>query len=138
MVGLVLGIVGCVVTALALLLLVACWRDDSAIESHLGKATAQVISVGLNRTLVRYETPDGAVHIPNVGVMYPAGLHEGDHVSVEYDSTLPDERVRVAGRTVSLAFLPVGTAVLGLWIVLAPLVWWLRRPAPLWPVRRQM
>ncbi|WP_425434348.1 DUF3592 domain-containing protein [Lentzea fradiae] len=109
-----------------MLLPIACWRDDVAIEKHLGQAVAQVDSVAFNRTIVRYATPDGRVIIPSQGVLYPEGLSEGDNVRVEYDQTNP-ELVRVAGRTAVLSLLPVGTFLGSVWIVIAAVVTVLRR-----------
>ncbi|MGH3439741.1 MAG: DUF3592 domain-containing protein, partial [Sciscionella sp.] len=60
------------------------------------------------------------------GVLYPQGLRVGDKVWVQYDTTNTD-LVKVAGRGFSLALLPIGTVILVTWIVLAPLLWWLRR-----------
>jgi hypothetical protein len=126
-IGRALPVVGAVVTLVGVLLVLACWRDDAAIEKHMGRANAEVISVTFNRTVVRFGTPDGKVYIPSQGVLYPEGLEPGQVVRVEYDSSNP-EITRVAGRTVSLAFLPVSTFLLAVWAVLLPLTWWLRRP----------
>ena len=93
-----LFVVGGVITLVCVLLPIACWRDDVAIERSMGQAVAQVDSVSFNRTVVRYATPDGRVIIPSQGVLYPAGLKVGDNVRVEYDQTNP-ELTRVAGRT---------------------------------------
>lgn len=120
--------VGAVVTLLGLVLVVAAWTEDTKIDRHTGYADAKVISVSFQRTLVSFQTPDGAEHIPSVGVLYPQALEEGQFVQVEYDQTDP-ELVRVAGRGVSLTLLPVGTTVLFTWLVVVPAVWWLHRRA---------
>ncbi len=117
---------GGLVTLLGLVLVVAAWTEDSKIDQHTGRADAKVISVSFQRTLVSFQTPDGAEHIPSVGVLYPEALEEGQFVQVEYDQTDP-ELVRVAGRGASLTVLPVGTTVLFSWLVLAPSIWWVRR-----------
>lgn len=122
-----LGVAG-LLTLLVLVLLLAAYRNDAAIDSNLGTANAEVLSVGWDRTIVRFETPDGAVHISQDGVLYPDGLTEGQLVHVEYDVTDPN-LVRVAGRSFTLAFLPVGTTIAITWLVAAPLLWWLRRRA---------
>jgi hypothetical protein len=119
---------GVLVTALCLCLLIAVWRNDAAINAKTGHATAEVSSVSFARTVVRYNTPDGAVHIPSAGVLYPGGLAAGQVVYVEYATANPD-LVRVAGRGAQLALLPIGTTVLGVWAVLGPAIWWLRRGA---------
>jgi len=123
----VLGVAG-LLTLLVLVLLLAAYRNDAAIDSHLGTANAEVLWVGWDRTIVRFETPDGAVHISQDGVLYPDGLTEGQLVHVEYDVTDPN-LVRVAGRSFTLAFLPVGTTLAITWLAAAPLLWWLRRRA---------
>lgn len=120
-----LGVAG-LLTLLVLVLLLAAYRNDAAIDSNLGTANAEVLWVGWDRTIVRFETPDGAVHISQDGVLYPDGLTEGQLVHVEYDVTDPN-LVRVAGRSFTLAFLPVGTTTAITWIVAGPLLWWLRR-----------
>lgn len=120
-----LGVAG-LLTLLVLVLLLAAYRNDAAIDSNRGTANAEVLWVGWDRTIVRFETPDGAVHISQDGVLYPDGLTEGQLVHVEYDVTDPN-LVRVAGRSFTLAFLPVGTTIAITWLVAAPLLWWLRR-----------
>jgi hypothetical protein len=122
----VLFVVGGVITLVCVLLPIACWRDDVAIERSMGQAVAQVDSVSFNRTVVRYATPDGRVIIPSQGVLYPDGLKVGDNVRVEYDQTNP-ELTRVAGRTATLSLLPVGTFLVSVWIVIAAVVTVLRR-----------
>ena len=121
-----LFVVGGVVTLICVLLPLASWRDDVAIEKRMGEAVAQVDSVAFNRTVVRYATPDGRVIIPPQGILYPEGLNVGDNVRVQYDQGNP-ELVRVAGRTAVLSLLPVGTFLLAVWIVLAAVVTVLRR-----------
>lgn len=121
-----LFVVGGVVTLACVLLPLACWRDDVAIEKRMGEAVAQVDSVAFNRTVVRYATPDGRVIIPAQGVLYPDGLNEGDNVRVQYDRANP-ELVRVAGRTAVLSLLPVGTFLVAVWLVIGAVVTVLRR-----------
>ena len=121
-----LVLLGAVATLIGVILLAACWRDDLMIEKRLGKATAEVVSVSFQRTVVRFATPDGAVHSPSQGLLYPEGLEPGQLVRIEYDTADP-EGARVAGRTAVLALLPIGTFLLAVWAVLLPLIWWLRR-----------
>lgn len=120
--------VGGLITGLGLLLIVAAWTEDAKIDRHTGYTAAKVVSVSFQRTLVRFQTPDGAEHIPSVGVLYPEQLKEGQVVLVEYDQTDPD-LVRVAGRGVGITLLPVGTTVLVTWVIVLPLLWWLRHRA---------
>ncbi|GAB3350619.1 DUF3592 domain-containing protein [Amycolatopsis echigonensis] len=118
--------VAVLLTVMCVSLVFAAFRNDSAIESHLGTATATVESVAFDRTIIQYQTPDGIVHSPPTGVLYPSGLAAGQLVAIEYDATNP-ELTRVAGRTATLTLLPVGMTVLITWLVAGPLLWWLRR-----------
>jgi hypothetical protein len=117
---------GAVITFLGVVLVVAAWTEDISIDSDLGRVDAEVVSDDFSRTLVRFYTPDGAEHIPQVGVLYPSGLKVGDVVEVEYNKQNP-ELVRVAGRGAVVTLLPVGITLLVVWAVLIPVVWWLRR-----------
>ena len=110
-------------------LLFAAVRNDAAITGHLGTATAQVDSVGWDRTIIRYATPDGVVHIPANGVLYPSGLVTGDLVRIEYDTANP-ELARVAGRTATLTLLPLGSTTLITWLVAGGLLWSTRHRTP--------
>ncbi|WP_245633722.1 DUF3592 domain-containing protein [Amycolatopsis jejuensis] len=107
-------------------LVFAAVRNDNAIAAHLGTATATVESVNFDRTIIQYQTPDGVVHSPATGILYPSGLKAGQLVAIEYDATNPD-LTRVAGRTATLTLLPVGVTLLVTWLVAVPLLWWLRR-----------
>ncbi|MPY78788.1 MAG: hypothetical protein GEV04_09850 [Actinophytocola sp.] len=118
--------VAILITSMMLVLVLAAYRNDAAINAHPGTANAEVLSVAWDRTIVRFETTDGAVRISQDGVLYPEGLTEGQLVHVEYDVTNPD-LVRVAGRSFTLSLLPAGTTVVLAWLVAGPLLWWLRR-----------
>lgn len=121
----VLG-VAALITVLCAGLLLAAIRNDSAITGHLGTANAQVDSVSWDRTIIRFATPDGVVHIPANGVLYPGGLAVGDLVRIEYDASNP-ELARVAGRTATLTLLPLGTTALITWAIAGGLLWWIQR-----------
>lgn len=112
-------------TLLCVTLVLGALRNDHAISGDLGTATAQVEQVLFDRTLIRFETPDGVAHSPENGVLYPDGLSAGQLVRVEYDRGDP-ELARVAGRTWLLTLLPVGSTLVGIWLVAGPLLWWLR------------
>jgi hypothetical protein len=116
------------ITAMSLLLIAGAWRDDHAIEANIGHTQAEVLYAGFDRTVVRFTTPDGASHSPPLGVLYPQDLQTGQRVLVDYDTTDPDDLVRVAGRDYRLTFLPFGMLVGITWVVAAGLTWWLRRP----------
>lgn len=115
-----------VITFLCVVLVVAAWTEDISIDDNTGYADAEVVSISFGRTLVRFYTPDEAEHIPQTGVLYPADLKVGDVVEVEYSQDDPD-LVRVAGRGAVVTLLPVGLTLVGVWAVIVPTVWWLRR-----------
>lgn len=83
---------GIVVTAagisiLAVLLVVAAWRNDRTIQSDMGVATAEVLSAGSLRSAISFVTPDGVTHNPELGVLYPTRLTAGQRIDVEYART---------------------------------------------------
>lgn len=116
---------GGVVTFLGVVLMVAAWTEDIAIDEDTALVNAEVLDDTFARTLIRFYTPDGAEHIPQVGVLYPAGLEVGQVVEVEYRQDNPD-LVRVAGRGAVVTLLPVGLTIVAVWTVLVPSVWVLR------------
>lgn len=116
-------------TALGLSLLIACAIDDRTIGEAPGSAVAEVIDTSLVRTVVRFTSADGRVEIPQNGVLYPGGLQRGQFVRVEYDSRNPG-LVKVAGRTVVVALLPVLSSLAVIWLILGPCYWLLRRSQP--------
>lgn len=118
--------IGATVTLLAVVLVIGAFREDAGLNSRAVPTTAEVVSVAFDRTLVSYQTPDGAVHVPPDGVGYPAGLEVGQLIEVEYDGAKPD-LVKVAGRGAYLTLLPAGTLVLFVWLGILPILWWLRR-----------
>ncbi len=119
---------GGLITALLLMLLIACFINDRTIENSRGTAVAEVVDTSLTRTAVRFDTESGRVFNPPGGVLYPSRLKEGQLVRVEYNQENPD-LVRVEGRDVSVALLPVFSAAAVLWAVLLPVFWLLRRAA---------
>lgn len=118
--------VACAITLLAVVLLVAAYRNDAAINAARGTANATVESIDWSRTIVKFEGPDGVEHRSQDGVLYPGRLHVGQPLRVEYDVRNPN-LVRVYGRTAELTLLPLGTTVLFTWAIAGPLLWWLRR-----------
>lgn len=122
---LVLG-VAVLLTVLGGLVLLGASRDDAAIDARLGQGSAQVLDGSTwTRTLVRFTTPDGAVHTPELGVFYPWGLRAGERVRVQYDLADPD-LVRVAGRSWVRGIAPVLAGVAVVWALALPLAGWLR------------
>jgi len=115
-------------TVLVILSVTGAARDDAAIDARTGEATADVLSTAGPRTVVRFATPDGEVHIPQQGVAYPSDLAAGQLVRVEYAVDDPD-RVRVAGRSWVVGLLPAALVIVATWLVAGPLMWGLRRHA---------
>ncbi|GAB3294123.1 DUF3592 domain-containing protein [Parasphingorhabdus pacifica] len=116
---------GVLLTALGLSVVGACFINDRTIEESRGSSVAEVVDTSFFRTVVRFSTDEGKVYIPQNGVLYPAGLKEGQSVRVEYDSRNP-ELVRVAGRTMVLSLLPVFSSLAIVWAVVLTGVWMLR------------
>jgi len=119
-------VVASLVTVLGVSLLFAAIRNDNSIEAELGQATAQVESVTFDRTIINYATPDGIMHSPANGVLYPSGLAAGQLVNIEYDVGDP-ELARVAGRSAANTLLPLGSMIFFTWLIAGPLLWWIRR-----------
>ncbi|MQA08270.1 MAG: hypothetical protein GEU98_06900 [Pseudonocardiaceae bacterium] len=123
-------VVASTISFLCITLVFAAWSNDRSIGARTGFANAEVVSVAFDRTVIRFETPDEMVHIPQNGVLYPGGLAKGQVVRVEYDRQDPDT-VRVAGRNMSMTLLPLGSTLFVTWVVVGPALWWLRRSGPL-------
>ncbi|MGH3755659.1 MAG: DUF3592 domain-containing protein [Pseudonocardiaceae bacterium] len=114
-----------VLSGLIVLALAGAALDDAQINARTGHATAQVLAVTSMRTLVQFAVPGGQVFSPHEGVAYPSGLQAGQLVRVEYDSADPDQ-VRVAGRTWVGGVAPASITLVVLWVLVAPVTWWLR------------
>jgi len=114
------------ISVLAVLLVLAAWRNDRTIESGMGTATAEVLSAGSLRSAVSFVTPDGVTHNPKLGVLYPTNLTAGQRIDVEYARHEPD-LVRVAGRDASVAIVPAGSVIVVTWFVALPALLVLRR-----------
>lgn len=121
-------VIPALLTFLCVMAIVGAWRNDVAISSHTGKATAEVVSVSFARTIIRFTTPDGVVHSPRTGVLYPRGLESGQPVRIEYDVRNP-ELARIAERDVSTGIVPALLTVAAAWLVFVPPGLWLRRKA---------
>ncbi|PTR31306.1 hypothetical protein C8K36_101333 [Rhodococcus sp. OK519] len=114
------------ISVLAVLLVLAAWRNDRTIESDMGTATAEVLSAGSLRSAVSFVTPDGVTHNPKLGVLYPTNLTAGQRIDVEYARNEPD-LVRVAGRDASVAIVPAGSVIVVTWFLALPVLLVLRR-----------
>ncbi|QYB05982.1 DUF3592 domain-containing protein [Rhodococcus sp. USK10] len=114
------------ISILAVLLVLAAWRNDHTIESDRGAATAEVLSAGSLRSAISFVTPDGVTHNPELGVLYPTNLTVGQRIDVEYARSDPD-LVRVSGRDASVAVIPAGSLIVVTWLIAGPVLWYLRR-----------
>lgn len=119
-------IVAVSVSVLAVLLVLAAWRNDHTINSDKGVATAEVLSAGALRSAVSFVTPDGITHNPRLGVLYPTNLTVGQRIDVEYARADPD-LVRVSGRDVRVSLVPAGSVIVVTWLLAAPTLWYVRR-----------
>ncbi|QBJ95674.1 DUF3592 domain-containing protein [Rhodococcus sp. ABRD24] len=117
------------ISVLAVLLILAAWRNDHTIESDMGTATAEVLSAGSLRSAVSFVTPDGITHNPVLGVLYPTKLTAGQRIDVEYARSEPD-LVRVAGRDARVAIVPAGSVIVVTWLITLPTLLILRRKSP--------
>ncbi|MCK2236763.1 MULTISPECIES: DUF3592 domain-containing protein [unclassified Crossiella] len=114
--------VASLLTLMCVVLFGAMLVNDYKIGKRTGTAVAEVQAVTFARTIVRYNTPDGAIHSPTRGILYPSGLAEGNLVRVEYDLYFPDELVRVEGRNAWMNIWPVVAVIAGAWVIAYPLV----------------
>ncbi len=115
-----------VVSVLAVLLVLAAWRDDLLISSDKGVASAEVLSAGRLRSAVIFTTPDGVTRNPKVGVLYPTKLTAGERINVEYSRSDPD-LVRVAGRDARVAVIPALSVIVVAWGLALPVLWLVAR-----------
>ncbi|UYP18111.1 DUF3592 domain-containing protein [Rhodococcus sp. Z13] len=122
-------VVAVAVSALSVILFLGALRNDHTIRSDMGTAVAEVLSAGSLRSAVRFVTPDGVTHNPELGVLYPTGLTTGQRIAVEYARSDPD-LVRVTGRDARVALIPVGSVILVTWLIAVPILLWLRRRFP--------
>lgn len=114
------------ISALAVLLVLAAWRDDILISSDRGLASAEVLSAGRLRSAVTFVTPDGVTRNPRLGVLYPTKLTAGERINVEYSRVDP-ELVRVAGRDARVAIVPALSVIVVVWLIALPSLWLVRR-----------
>ena len=114
------------ISVLAVLLVLAAWRNDHTIQSDRGVATAEVLSAGSLRSAISFVTPDGVTHNPELGVLYPTKLTVGQRIDVEYARSDPD-LVRVSGRDASVAVVPASSLIVVTWLIAGPVIWYLRR-----------
>jgi hypothetical protein len=125
------------ITVMMIALAIGMRSNDSAIDDHLGTATATVLSVSPLRTGIEFVDATGATVRPEGGVLYPGLLSLGQQFVVEY-STQDPQIARVAGRTASVGTIMIALTLAGTYLVVAPLIWWCRRRSrlPLLAFRR--
>jgi hypothetical protein len=111
-------IVAGLVTLQSLLLVAGAWRDDLAIQHHMGVAQAEVLSAGPRRSTIEFVTPERVTYRPELGVLYPSELATGMRIYVEYNKNDPN-LVRVQHRTARLAIIPAGSIAVVAWLVAA-------------------
>jgi hypothetical protein len=132
-----IGLLAVAVTVMMTALAIGTRSNDSAIDDHLGTATATVLSVSPLRTGIEFVDAAGATVRPAGGVLYPGLLSLGQQFVVEY-STQDPQIARVAGRAASVGTIMIVLILVGTYVVAAPLIWWCRRRSrlPLLPFRR--
>lgn len=114
-------------SAMGASIVAACFVDDFNINQAPGQGAAEVINTTSPlRTVVRFSTADGRVHLPASGILYPQGLRKGQTVLIEYDARNPD-LARVQGRNGWLAVQPVVTSLALVWAGLLTARWLLLR-----------
>ena len=136
-VGRGIGLLAVAITVMMIALAIGMRSNDSAIDEHLGTATATVLSVSPLRTGIEFVDATGATIRPPGGVLYPGLLSLGQQFVVEY-STQDPQIARVAGRTASVGTIMIVLTLAGTYLTSAPLIWWCRRRSrlPLLPFRR--
>ncbi len=127
------------ITVMVIALAIGMRSNDSAIDEHLGSATATVLSVSPLRTGIEFVDVTGATVRPAGGVLYPGLLSLGQQFVVEY-STQDPQIARVAGRTASVGTLLLALVTIVTWLISLPVVWWCRRRStlPLFGSRRRI
>ena len=133
-----IGLLAVAVTVMMTALAIGTRSNDSAIDDHLGTATATVLSVSPLRTGIEFvkllSGPDG---VRRLEWAYPGLLSLGQQFVVEY-STQDPQIARVAGRAASVGTIMIVLSLVATYVVAAPLIWWCRRRSrlPLLPFRR--
>ncbi|OIN79307.1 DUF3592 domain-containing protein [Mycobacterium malmoense] len=106
------------VTLQSVLLVAGAWRDDLAIQHHMGVAQAEVLSAGPRRSTIEFVTPERVTYRPELGVLYPSQLSTGMRIYVEYNKNDPN-LVRVQHRNAALAIIPAGSIAVVGWLIAA-------------------
>jgi hypothetical protein len=125
-----IALVAAAVTVMMIALGIGMRANDSAIDEHLGVATATVLSVSPLRTGVEFIDATGATIRPEGGVLYPGLLSIGQQFVVEYSTQNP-QIARVAGRTAVVGTVMIAFTLGVTYLIALPLMWWCLRRARL-------
>lgn len=103
-------------------LVIGPFLNDREIDTHRGRALAQVTDTSSLRTIVDFQDEQGIYRVPEEGLLYPEGLGDGQKVWVNYSTANPD-LVKVEGRRWTLAIIPA-LSVAALSTVITIFLWW--------------
>lgn len=98
-----------------------CVSNDHTIAQNRETVVGTVVSTSWWRTTVEFQDTQALTRVPPRGVLYPGGVNTGQSVLLEYDRNNPD-LVKIAGRSATLAVLPVASSALVATVV-AALLW---------------
>jgi len=121
-----IALITLIITVMLIALAIGMRANDSAIDEHLGTATATVLSLSPVSTGIEFVDATGTTIRPEGGVLYPGLLAIGQQFVVEY-STLNPEIARVAGRTASVGNVMIGISAGVTYLIAVPLIWWCHR-----------
>jgi hypothetical protein len=114
-------VLGLIVTVMAGAIVVAAYRNDAAIDRNKGTVMADIVSADRLHAVAYFQTPDGQIYSPRLGLLYPTELGTGQRISVEYDTTNPD-LAKPAGRTAALSIIPAASVAAVAWLVVIALM----------------
>lgn len=114
-------VIGLVLTVTAAAIVVAAYRNDASINDNKGTVMADIVSADRLHAVAYFQTPDGQIYSPRLGLLYPTELATGQRISVEYDTTNPD-LARPAGRTAALSIIPVLSVIGIIWAAVIALM----------------
>ncbi|MGC4934056.1 hypothetical protein ACLQ3C_10280 [Gordonia sp. DT30] len=109
-------VIGLILTVMAGAIVVAAYRNDAAIDRDKGTVMADIVSADPLHAVAYFQTPDGQIYSPRLGLLYPTELGTGQRISVEYDRSNPN-LAKPAGRGASLAIIPALSVAGLVWLV---------------------
>ena len=109
-------VIGLIITLMAGAIVVAAYRNDAAIDRDKGTVMADIVSANRLHAVAYFQTPDGQIYSPRLGLLYPTELGTGQRISVEYDRSNPD-LAKPAGRGASLSILPALSVAVLAWVI---------------------